>query len=155
MRPHSKGKRRRRRPYKPAPSRIELEDRRSNRRLTVISLLVLLLAAIGLFGLASYSVAQRTNEIGIRMALGAQRVDVVRMILRESLLLVIVGIGLGAAATLAAGRLVSSLLFGIAPTDALTLVVAVTAMVLVSTIAGYFPARRASRIDPMVAMQYE
>ena len=117
--------------------------------------LAMLLAAIGLFGLASYNVAQRTNEIGIRMALGAQRGDVVRMVLRESLRLVAAGVALGIVATFAAGRLVATLLFGVAPMDVPTLAAATVAMILISTIAGYVPARRASRVDPAVALQYE
>jgi predicted permease len=115
----------------------------------------LLLASIGLFGLMSYSVARRTNEIGIRMALGAERRDVVRMVLGESLLIVVIGVIVGVGITLAAGRLVRTLLFGLAPTDIATIIVAVVTMLAVSAFAGYLPARRASRIDPMTALHYE
>jgi predicted permease len=117
--------------------------------------LALLLAAIGLFGLMSYSVARRTNEIGIRMALGAQARDVLTLVMRESMMLVIAGVAIGLGVALAAGRFVASLLFGLAGTDTVTMVVAMTVMVTVSAIAGFFPARRASRVDPMVALRYE
>jgi predicted permease len=117
--------------------------------------LALLLASIGLFGLMSYNVARRTNEIGIRMALGAQRQDVLRLIMRESMILVVVGIVVGLGVAFAAGRLVDTLLFGLAPTDVITFFLAVGLMLLVSAIAGYLPARRASRVDPMVALHYE
>ena len=117
--------------------------------------LALLLAAVGLFGLMSYSVARRTNEIGIRMALGAQRGDVVRMVIGESMWLVGIGAVIGLAAAFAAGRLVASLLFGLAPTDFVTMATALITMVLVSALAGYLPARRAARVDPIVALHYE
>lgn len=117
--------------------------------------IALLLAAIGLFGLMSYSVARRTNEIGIRMALGAQRGHVLRLVMRESMLLVVAGVVVGLAIALAAGRLVASLLFGLTPTDAPTMMLAVSMMLLVSAVAGFLPARRASRVDPMVALHYE
>jgi len=116
--------------------------------------LSLILAAIGLFGLQSYNVARRTNEIGIRMALGAQRGDVVRMVLRESLILVGIGVVLGVGAALGAGSLVSSTLYGLSPTDALTLTLAIALILAVSTLAGYLPARRAARVDPMIALQH-
>jgi ABC-type antimicrobial peptide transport system permease subunit len=114
-----------------------------------------LLTSIGLFGLMSHSVARRTNEIGIRMALGAERRDIVRMVLRESLIIVAIGIAAGVATTLAVGRLIRTMLFGLAPTDMLTIGSAILTMLVVSTIASYFPARRASRIDPMTALHYE
>jgi predicted permease len=113
------------------------------------------LTAIGLFGVVSCAVARRTNEIGIRMALGADRTDVRRMILRESLVLVAVGLGFGVGGVLAAGRLVTSLLFGVAPTDGATMLLAVVVMVVVASLAAYLPARRASRVDPMVALRSE
>jgi predicted permease len=117
--------------------------------------LALLIASIGLFGLMSYSVARRTNEIGIRMALGARQFDVTRMVLRESLTMVTIGIVVGIVTALAAGRLVSTMLFGLTPRDTLTMGIAVAVMLIVSTLAGYLPARRASRVDPMVALHYE
>jgi predicted permease len=117
--------------------------------------LALLIAAIGLFGVMSYSVARRTNEIGVRIALGAQPRDVLRMIMRESLVLVLVGIGLGAGAALAAGRLIASLLFGLQATDTATTAAAVVVVAAVSSLAGYLPARRAAAVDPMVALRDE
>ena len=117
--------------------------------------IALVLASVGLFGLMSYSVARRTNEIGIRMALGAQRVDVLRQVLKESMTLVVVGVIVGLAIAFGAGRLVSSQLFGIEPTDTTTLVLAILTMVVVAAVAGYLPARRAAGVDPMVALRSE
>jgi predicted permease len=117
--------------------------------------LAVLLAAIGLFGLMSYSVSRRTNEIGIRMALGAQRGDVLRLVMRESMILVVLGVAIGVAVALGTSRFVTTLLYGLAPTDAVTLAGAVGLMVLVSALAGFLPARRASRVDPMVALRYD
>src|SRR5436190_2109948 len=117
--------------------------------------LAVLIAAVGLFGLMSYSVARRTNEIGIRMALGAKREDVVSMILRESMILVVIGVVIGTAAALGAGRFVATLLFNLAPTDPATIVLSAVLMVVVSALAGYLPARTASRVDPMVALRDE
>jgi ABC-type antimicrobial peptide transport system permease subunit len=122
---------------------------------TLFGALALLLASIGLFGLMSYSVSRRTNEIGIRMALGAQRQDVLRLVMRESMVLVVAGIAAGVAIALAASRSVEALLFGLPPTDAVSMTLAVAVMMLVSALAGYLPARRASRVDPMVALHYE
>jgi predicted permease len=117
--------------------------------------LALLLASIGLFGLMSYSVARRTNEIGIRMALGAERRDMVRMVLGEALIMVTTGIVVGVATTLAAGQLIRTMLFGLAPTDIVTIAAAILIMLVVSILASYLPARHASRIDPMTALHYE
>jgi predicted permease len=117
--------------------------------------LAMLIASIGLFGLMSYSVTRRTNEIGIRMALGARGRDVLSLVMGESMMLVLIGVGIGVLTALAAGRLITALLFGLAATDALTIVSAVTLMVIVSAIAGYLPARRAARVDPLVALRYE
>jgi ABC-type antimicrobial peptide transport system permease subunit len=117
--------------------------------------LAMLIAAIGLFGLMSYSVARRTNEIGIRMALGAQQAAVLRLIMGESMALVVGGVALGLFAALALGRLVTALLFGLAPTDGPTIVTATIVMLVVSAIAGYLPARRAARVDPIIALHYE
>ena len=117
--------------------------------------LALLLAAVGLFGLMSYSVSRRTNEIGIRMALGARREDVVRLVMRESMIFVALGVVIGLGAALAARRLVEALLFGLAASDLRSIAAAVATMVIVSALAGYLPARRASRVDAMVALRYE
>jgi predicted permease len=117
--------------------------------------LALLVASVGLFGLMSYSVARRTSEIGIRMALGAKPADVLRQVMGESMVLVLVGVVLGVAGALAAGRLVASLLFGVQATDAASMTMAVIVLVIVASIAGYLPARRAARVDPMVALHEE
>jgi predicted permease len=122
---------------------------------TFFGALALTLASIGLFGLMSYNVSRRTNEIGIRMALGAQRQDVLRLVMREAMILVAVGVAAGLAIAAFASHLVATLLFGLAPTDVMTMVFATGVMVLVSAVAGYLPARRASRVDPMVALRYE
>jgi predicted permease len=116
-------------------------------------LLALLLACIGLYGVMSYAVTRRTNEIGIRMALGAQRGDVIRMVLRESMLLVGIGMLIGLGAALATTRMIASLLFGLTPTDPLTIGVAALLLFLIAALAGYLPARRASQVDPMAALR--
>jgi predicted permease len=118
-------------------------------------LLALLLASIGLYGVMSYNVARRTNEIGIRMALGARRGDVVRLVLQETLLLVLIGLVVGFGTALATTRLISSMLFGLTPNDPITIMLAAWLLIGVAMLAGYLPARRASRIDPMVALRYE
>jgi predicted permease len=117
--------------------------------------LAMLLACIGLFGLMSYNVSRRTGEIGIRIALGAQRRGVVGMVLRESMIMVGVGVVLGLVAAIAASRLLTAILFGLSPTDTWTMAGAISLMIGVSLAAGYLPARRAARVDPMVALRYE
>jgi predicted permease len=122
---------------------------------TLFGGLALFLASIGLFGLMSYNVSRRTNEIGIRMALGAQRQDVLRLVLRESMLLVAIGVAAGLGISVASSGIVSTLLFGLPPRDLRSMLFAVGVMVTVSALAGYLPARRASLVDPMVALHYE
>lgn len=117
--------------------------------------LVLLLACIGLYGVMSYTVVRRTNEIGIRMALGAQPRKILWRVLRETLGMIVIGLALGLPAALAATRLASNLLFGVTPTDPMTICLATFTMLAVGLFAGYLPARRASRVDPMVALRYE
>ncbi len=117
--------------------------------------LALLLACIGLYGILSYGVASRTNEIGIRMALGAGSRDVLWLILREALLLVIVGVAVGLPMIFAVTRLASTLLFGLTPTDPVSLLLAALLMLGVAMVAGYLPSRRAARVDPMVALRCE
>jgi ABC-type antimicrobial peptide transport system permease subunit len=118
-------------------------------------LLAVFLSCIGIYGLMSYIVSRRTNEIGIRMALGAAQSNVQWLVLREITVMVLVGIAIGIPATLAGGRLVANMLFGLRDNDPLSIAVAVSALLLVGLIAGYFPARRASRVDPMVALRCE
>ena len=112
----------------------------------------LLLAAIGLFGLMSYNVSRRSQELGIRMALGAKRADVILMVLAESLLLVAIGVAIGLTTAYLLGQLIATQLFGLSPMDVPTIVLAVAVIAAVTTLAGYLPARRASRVDPMVVL---
>ena len=119
------------------------------------SFLAVTLACIGLYGVMTYNVVRRTNEIGIRMALGAQNHRVLWMVLKESLLLLGIGIALGLPATLAATRLVRAQLFGLSPCDPFTLTAAVLMIAIVTLATALFPARRAAKVDPMVALRYE
>ena len=117
--------------------------------------LALALACIGLYGIMAYAVARRTNEIGVRMALGAQRSRILQMVLREALLMAVIGVAIGLPAAWAATRSISSMLYGLKSTDPLTIIAATFLMSAVAALAGYLPARRASRVDPMVALRYE
>jgi predicted permease len=119
------------------------------------ALLALLLAGVGLYGVLSYDVARRTHEIGIRMALGAQRRDVIGLVMRETMLLVVIGVIIGLGASLGATRLIASLLYGLKPNDPLTIALAGLLLLTVAALAGYLPARRAARVDPMVALRHE
>ena len=121
----------------------------------VFGFLATLLAVIGLYGVMAYAVAQRIREVGIRMALGAARGNVIWMVMREVLLLVSIGVTAGVAASLALTRVVQSQLFGLTPHDPQTLVLATVALAMVACAAGYVPAFRASRLDPMAALRYE
>lgn len=129
--------------------------RTSTALIATFAVLALILAAVGLYGGMAYAVAQRTAEIGIRIALGARRVDVLGLVLRNTLQLVIVGEAVGLIVALILGRAVSSFLFGISPTDPSTLAVAATLLAVVALVATYLPARRAAKVDPMVALRYE
>ena len=119
------------------------------------SALALVLATLGLYGVLSYSVAQRSRELGLRMALGAQRGDLLRMVVKSGLKLALVGIALGIAGGFVTARLISSLLFGVAPTDAGTFAGVCVVLFLSAMIASYIPAYRATKVDPMVALRYE
>ena len=118
-------------------------------------LLALLLASIGLYGVMSYAVVRRTNEIGIRVALGADRRDVLALVLRETMLPVISGIAIGLPAAVASARLIRDQLFEVGPGDPWTMCIAAVAIAGVAALASYLPARRAARVDPMIALRYE
>ena len=121
----------------------------------LFGLLALLLACIGIYGLISYAVARRIPEMGIRMALGARRASVVWLVLREALILVLIGLVIGIPLEAAAARLVTSLLFGVSPTDPAMLAATAVLMLSIAVVAAYLPARRASRVDPTAALRYE
>ena len=117
--------------------------------------LALLLACIGLFGVMSYNVVQRTNEIGVRMALGADPRRVLASVLSESMVLAGIGVAVGILAAIGAGQLIQTLLYGVTPSDAVSMAIAVVVLLVVSSVAALIPARRASRVDPMIALRYE
>ena len=117
--------------------------------------IALLLASVGIYGVFSYLVGQRIPEIGLRIALGAQRSDVLGMVLGEGVRMTLVGVGTGVAAALGLTRLMSSMLFGVEPTDPLTFVGVAVLLCVMALLACYVPARRAMKVDPMVALRYE
>jgi putative ABC transport system permease protein len=123
--------------------------------LGVFAALALLLSAVGTYGVISYSVAQRTRELGIRMALGAERADVLNMVTREGLALAGVGVALGVAAALGLTQFLASMLFSVRPADPLTFVLVSVLLVAVALVSSYIPAHRATKVDPMVALRYE
>jgi putative ABC transport system permease protein len=123
--------------------------------LSVFATVAMVLAAIGIYGVIAYSVTQRTREIGIRMALGAQRGDMLGMVLRQSLAVVLLGIGIGIVASLGATRLLAILLYGVGANDFSTYALVVLMLAAAALLASYIPARRAMKVDPMIALRYE
>jgi predicted permease len=122
---------------------------------TVAGMIALLLACVGLYGVVSYDTIRRTQEIGIRVALGARRADVLRLVMRQTVLVLTIGAAIGLALALAASRLMGSVLFGIAPSDPVAMGLALAVLIGVALIASYLPARRASQLDPTQALRYE
>jgi putative ABC transport system permease protein len=123
--------------------------------LGAFAVLGLILASVGIYGVVSYSVSQRTHEIGVRMALGAERRDLLKLVLGQVLGSALIGAGIGMAASLAITRLLQTMLFGVKPTDPATFFLVGLLIVGVALLASYVPARRAIKVDPIVALRYE
>jgi len=133
-----------------------IAERRSNMVLLgVFAVLALILTGLGIYGVISYSVTQRTQEIGIRMALGAQSRDVLQLVIRQGMSLVLIGLCIGLVGAIALTRVIATLLFGVGAKDPLTFVAVAALLSIVAFVACYIPARRATKVDPLVALRYE
>jgi putative ABC transport system permease protein len=123
--------------------------------LAIFSVVALVMAAVGIYGLMSYSVLQRTHEIGVRMALGAQRADVLKLILKQGILLALIGVSVGLAGSFGLTRIISSLLFEVAATDKATFAAVAVGLFVITFMASYIPAWRATKVNPLDALRYE
>jgi predicted permease len=146
--------------HNPSEMAKAVADSISSKRFTmsllgVFAILALLLASIGIYGVLSYMVGQRTKEIGVRMALGAQKLDVLSLVMKDGAQMTLVGIGLGVAGALGLTRLMGSMLFGVKPTDPLTFCVVAALLITVAMLACYVPARRAMQVDPTEALRHQ
>jgi putative ABC transport system permease protein len=119
------------------------------------ALLALVLGSVGIYGIVAYAVTQRTQEIGIRMALGARRADILQLILKHGVVLVLSGVAIGIAGAFALTRFLASLLFGVTPNDAVTFVIVPVLFFLIAMVASFIPARRATKVNPLIALRYE
>jgi len=151
-------------PALPVYQVMTMDERLSNsvaaRRFNLLLLggfavLALVLAGVGVYGVISYVVTARTHEVGIRMALGAQRVDVLRLFIKQGMVRVLIGVGLGLFGAFALTRVMTSMLFGVSANDPTTFAVVASLLCLIAVMACYFPARRAARVDPLVALRHE